>query len=73
MLNSDCFYYFQTICSLFHQDILFLINKQEGPSRLKQVICNLISLNSIYFQISIYTWQHTLIQIHGKWIGKQVT
>jgi len=31
------------------------------------------SLNSIYFQISIYTWQHTAIQIHGKWIGKQVT
>ena len=23
------------------------------------------SLNSIYFQISIYTWQHTSIQIHG--------
>ena len=33
----------------------------------------LFSLNSIYFQISIYTWQHTSIQIHGKWIGKQVT
>ena len=32
----------------------------------------LFSLNSIYFQISIYTWQHTSIQIHGKWIGKQV-
>ena len=32
-----------------------------------------ISLNSIYFQLSIYTWQHTSIQIHGKWIGKQVT
>ena len=31
------------------------------------------NLNSIYFQISIYTWQHTSIQIHGKWIGKQVT
>ena len=30
------------------------------------------SLNSIYFQISIYTWQHTSIQIHGKCIGKQV-
>ena len=24
-----------------------------------------VSLNSIYFQISIYTWQHTSIQIHG--------
>jgi len=23
------------------------------------------SLNCIYFQISIYTWQHTSIQIHG--------
>jgi len=33
----------------------------------------LFSLNSIYFWISIYTWQHTSIQIHGKWIGKQVT
>ena len=33
----------------------------------------LFSLNSIYFQISIYTWQHTSIQIHGQWIGKQVT
>ena len=33
----------------------------------------LFSLNSIYFQISIYTWQHTSIHIHGKWIGKQVT
>jgi len=32
-----------------------------------------VSLNSIYFQISIYTWQHTSIQIHGKWIGKQIT
>ena len=31
------------------------------------------SLNSIYFQISIYTWLHTSIQIHGKWIGTQVT
>ena len=31
------------------------------------------SLNSIYFQLSIYTWQHPSIQIHGKWIGKQVT
>jgi len=31
------------------------------------------SLNSIYFQISVYTWQHTSIQIHGKWIRKQVT
>jgi len=31
------------------------------------------SLNSIYFQISIYTWQHTSIQIHRKWIRKQVT
>ena len=31
------------------------------------------SLNSIYFQISIYTWQHTSIQIHGKGISKQVT
>ena len=29
-----------------------------------------VSLNSIYFQISIYTWQHTSIQIHGKLIGK---
>ena len=34
---------------------------------------NQYSLNSIYFQISIYTWQHTSIQMHGKWIGKQVT
>jgi len=25
----------------------------------------LFSLNSIYFQISIYTWQHTSIHIHG--------
>jgi len=32
-----------------------------------------LSLNSIYFQINIYTWQHTSIQIHGKWIRKQVT
>ena len=24
------------------------------------------SLNSIYFRISIYTWQHTSIHIHGK-------
>ena len=31
------------------------------------------SLNSIYFLISIYTWLHTSIQIHGKWIRKQVT
>ena len=29
---------------------------------------NQYSLNSIYFQISIYTWQHTSIQIHGKLI-----
>jgi len=34
---------------------------------------DLFSLNSIYFQISMYTWQHTSIQIHGKWIRKQVT
>ena len=34
---------------------------------------DMFSLNSIYFQISIYTWQHTSIQIHGKWIRKQVT
>ena len=33
----------------------------------------IVSLNSIYLQISIYTWQHTSIQIHGKWIRKQVT
>jgi len=33
---------------------------------------DLVSLNNIYFQISIYTWQHTSIQIHGKWNG-QVT
>jgi len=33
----------------------------------------MFSLNSIYFQISIYTWQHTSLQIHGNWIGKQVT
>ena len=32
-----------------------------------------ISLNSIYFQIGIYTWPHTSIQIHGKWVRKQVT
>jgi len=32
-----------------------------------------VSLNSIYFQISIYTWQRTSIQIHGNWIRKQVT
>ena len=30
------------------------------------------SLNSIYFQISIYTWQHPSIQIHGQWIRKEV-
>ena len=40
---------------------------------MKQAIALFLSLNSIYFQISIYTWQHTLIQIHGKGIGKQVT
>ena len=32
-----------------------------------------VSLNSIYFQICIYTWPHTWIQIHGKWVRKQVT
>ena len=32
-----------------------------------------ISLNSIYFQISIYTWQHTSLQIHGKWIRKHTS
>jgi len=43
-------------------------------SKLLQVLKLLcFSLNSIYFQRSIYTWQHTSIQIHGKWIGKQVT
>jgi len=36
---------------------------------MKQAIALFLSLNSIYFQISIYT----SIQIHGKGIGKQVT
>ena len=31
------------------------------------------SLNSIYFQISIYAWQHTSIQTRGKGIRKEVT
>ena len=33
-----------------------LVNIQFAPG---------FSLNSIYFQISIYTWQHTSIQING--------
>ena len=31
------------------------------------------SLNNINFQICVYTWQHTSIQIHGKWNRKQAT
>ena len=44
-----------------------------NTSRISKRVYYQISLNSIYFQINIYTWQHTSIQIHGKWIGKQVT
>ena len=47
--------------------ILGLSLSDQYPMRMKSVL-NTVSLNSIYFQISIYTWQHTSIQIHGKWI-----
>ena len=48
--------------------ILGLSLSDQYPMRMKSVLNTVVSLNSIYFQISIYTWQHTSIQIHGKWI-----
>ena len=48
--------------------ILGLSLSDPYPMRMTSVLNTVVSLNSIYFQISIYTWQHTSIQIHGKWI-----
>ena len=51
-----------------------LLHLFRGPylRKLKH-ISQPVNLNSVYFQISIYTWQHTSKQIHEKWIRKQVT
>jgi len=59
-LNMLTFELFYTILGLSLSD--------QYPMRMKSVLNTVVSLNSIYFQISIYTWQHTSIQIHGKWI-----
>ena len=61
---------FLMISVIYHE--LYAEDKQLKYSLITHIYCE-FSLNSIYFQISIYTWQHTSIQIHGKWIRKQVT
>ena len=55
--------------------VLFDISKKQvqNPSKNQWSVSVGLSLNSIYFLLSIYTWQHTSIQIHGKWIRKEVT
>ena len=52
---------------------MHVLIKQNLTTCNTNVDLYIVSLNSIYFQISTYTWQNTSIQIHGKWIRKQVT